>query len=181
MTTIKTPSEFESSIRPIAEGMMENIIYFLRDHPQADLDELREELSSLPIDSTNAVDLSLSERFSVVDEYADKLELALVDATIDNVRLQIETLAGRALHFAAQEQVSEVLNDMNAFLEDRDLEFGKISETNPFGWAAHQSERDEDDFTVYEYRGLEAGEIDVDVWHYQKNRWSLYVSEYLKS
>ena len=167
--------DIRNTVEDIADLFMDEVLYHI-DKNREDLSNLAEILDDRCVDDTNAVDLNLNEKLVVLEHYADDYEVQLVGISVQNLRGRVETAACLVLHRLAQEHAREVLDDFEELLDENDLSLSQVTRSNEFGWFVHRSERQEGDHCdVYEYRGIEAGEVNVDVWHYMRGRFEVYI------
>lgn len=171
--------DIRNAVEDIADLFLDEALHHI-DKNREDLSNLSEILDDRSVDDTNAIDLNLNEKLEVLEHYAGDYEVQLVDISIQNLRGRIEAAACLVLHRLAQEHAQEVLDDFDEILEDNDLSLSQVTRSNEFGWFVHRSERDEGEHCdVYEYRGIEAGEVNVDVWHYMRDRFEVYIIKFL--
>jgi len=168
--------EIRNAVEDIADLFLDEVLHHI-DKNREDLSCLSEILDARNVDDTNAIDLNLDEKLVVLEHYAQDFDTQFSeDTNIENLRGRVETAANLVLHRLAQEHAREVLDDFEELLDENDFSLSQVSRSNEFGWFVHRSERDEGyHCQVYEYRGIEAGEVNVDVWHYMQNRFEVYI------
>lgn len=181
---LELPYEAQKTVTDLATDMLHQAFFdFHRMTPEEregiDLDDLRQKIFDLPVDDTNAMRLSLDEQLRVLERSDVATEVVPESIEMDRLRFQIEMAVCQVLHSEAESIALEVLDELQAWLDNASLELSQVETTNRFGWAVHDREREEDDTTVYEYRNVE--ELNVDVWHFRHALLELFVCEYLEA
>lgn len=159
------PYAAREAIESRASYIWENLFYCLENGTADTLEELEDEIDDHMSDGTNAVNLDLEDRLSVCEYLSEETGWEDVSVrTWGEIRSAIEGTADACIEEYAKSACREALEELGDLLDTLGLDLTAVRRENGFGWAVHRAEREESEGYVYEYRGVEGGEIDVDVW-----------------
>ena len=174
------PNTARGPVRDASSSFFENLFYQVEAGKLQSFDDLFEALSDEHIDSTSAIDLDLDDQLSLLEWNAEDYDISLGEVDLDKLRSRLEELAGSAIHYMAQAMVREKLEDLKTLMDNNDLSLDQVSRTSSLGMYPHAAEREEGlHCTVYEYRGIEGGELDIDLWHYVHEPLRVYIQQNL--
>ncbi len=159
-------TEAEAAVLAVTERLLDDATDHLERQDIEDTHDLYDMLGETPFDDTLAVDLSLDDRLSLAEQYADDYGFELGEVEIAHLRSRIETLAILVIHQLGLERAHEHLSALLTAMEEHGLSISQLRSNNPHGWARHYAERDEGSFQVYQYRNLEGEKIHVDLYEY---------------
>jgi hypothetical protein len=131
------------------------------------IEDVRELLADLlQVDGTEAIDLSLGDQVSLIEDRASELDLEIGGVSPDSLRIRIEELACHIVARLGVDRATEMLCDLECFMNLHEFEVVDMVDRNYLGSLPHQCERSEGDCcTVLEYRCIEG--LNVDVYEYR--------------
>ena len=163
---MRLPRKVKNAIDARADLILEGVIYGIEHGKLEDIDDCDASIADTRLDSTAAVDLDLDDKVTLIELQADEYGLELVDGPLRDIGRRLEDLATTLICYLAEDDARSAVFGLDMFLDENGFEFEEIVLSNPYGWARHYAEREEEDAYVYEYRNVE-GEIHVDVWEYE--------------
>ena len=176
------PREVKKAIQSRADSLAELLVWMIEHDWSVDTVESCEAtIDATDPDDTLAIDLDLSDKFTLVAEYADDMGLTLEDVKFADLRTHLEGLASFIIDQEAQGEVRAALSKLEDLILEHDLDLSAGKEKNHLGWARHFAERSEGDgVQVYEYRNVEGSHVDVYEISLTKGC-SLYLSKELEA
>ena len=163
---MKLPRKVKHAIDARTDLILEGVMYGIEHGKLEDIDDCDTAIDDTCLDSTAAVDLDLDDKVTLIELQADEYGLELSTDSLRDISRRLENLATTLICRLAENDARSAVFELDMFLDENEFEFKEIALRNPYGWARHYAEREEDDAQVYEYRNVE-GEIHVDVWEYE--------------
>ena len=131
------------------------------------------------LDECLVIDLDVEQCLRLIEEHTDELDLEIGPVTPAELRRRIDTLAAMIVHQVGEQRAHEAMQEVEEFLEERDLELADLRLHNPFAALAHAEEEDEGDWYVYRYSNPDGANQDVNVYEYTVGNLRWYVEEWL--
>ena len=148
---------------------------------QATLEECREATQDWYVDECLILDLDLDERLTLLEHHAVDSGLELGVVTLEELRSRIETMTATVVGHLGAERACAAFQHIEDLLDEKDLPFDALIASNPYGYFRHYAERDEDPWSVYEYRNLEGEGIHLDLYELTVADVSLYARQELEA
>lgn len=170
----------EEAVETACDRQLDGLRYQL-DHQQlGSFDECREVIREWILDECLIMDLDVEERLRLIEEFGSQFDLEIVDVTLNNLRLRIESLAAMIVHELGEIRALEALQEVEEFLDERDFSIEDLRGANPFATFPHHDEYDEDAWHVLTYHKPDGSERNVTVYEYTVGSFQCYVQEWFE-
>lgn len=157
--------EQRQAIESAADSFIEQMMWNFREGEVNSIDQAREAVYECDWNECAAIGLSMDDEVDLIQQFGPDYDLDLGEVSVDDLRGKLEGLTVAVIHYAAEQEVAEWIGELEEIIEDNDLEFETLTDSNRYGSFVHRAEREPaPNCTVYEYRCIEDPDQAVDVW-----------------
>lgn len=171
--------EVDEAINTACSRQFDLLFSQLEDGVVQTIDSCRETLQDWTEDETLAIDLTLEDQLSLLEEHGPDHDLTLEPVDWDTLRIRIESLSASLIAMEGERRALEVFDEVADLLDDFDLPCTALLSANPYGCFRHYAERDEAPWHVYEYRNIEGEGIHIDLYEQDLYGIRIYVRHQL--
>lgn len=157
------PHEVRKAVTDRAEVTLDDIVRMIDRSEITDINGCYRFIDESHADETDVADLDLDRQLTLLEYHADDYDLEVHVTSARDLRATIEGLSADLVYYLANSEARIAINELDELMRKQGFDFEDIAERNPYSWASHFAERDENGCEVYEYRNIE-GEIHADVW-----------------
>lgn len=157
------PYEVRKAVMDRTEVTLDDIVSMIDRNEITNIDGCYRFIDESHADETDVADLDLNRQLTLLEYHAEDYDLELHVTSARDLRVTIEGLSADLVYYLANSEARSAINELKELMRKQGFDFEVIAARNPYSWASHFAERDEDGCEVYEYRNIE-GEIHADVW-----------------
>lgn len=176
------PTSARTAVKDQTLGILDNVRFLVRESKIRTFDDIREAIEDDPYDETAAVSVSVEDCVTLIECHAEDLGVERIDVHVRQLSQEIEATAAQIVCQLAVDEALELLEGLEELCDDHDFDASDLLPENQFAMFSHAGQEEpDDDCVVYKYRGIEGGEIDVDVWEYEfpGTDFKLYINQYV--
>ena len=143
------PYEIKKAIETRTESILHDIIWMIDRDEITDISGCHRFIDEAHVDETDVCHLSLDQQWRLLGHQAEDYGFEIHATCAGDIRRIVETLAAELAYYLAMDKARCAISELDELLKLNDLEFEDVASENPFAWAAHRAERDEDGCQVY--------------------------------
>ena len=158
----RLPSDVVTAIHDVASALLEEVLHLIVSERITKPEDGRLMIEESRAGEGAACDLDTDHQLDLLECHGDVLGFDVLHHTsIIDLRVKIEESTSAVLASLARDEALEAFQALESVLDREDLDLSALSTTNPYGWARHYSESDEESCHVYHYRNVEGTHVDV--------------------